>query len=289
MIEEIFLRYEVEELIIEVGNASRMQAWIEKNREFLNAYYQERESKVDREKIQFFEPEGYFAQKQQSRGKRQTYLQIFLGKHPYRQHFKIFGGGEVIDESRNFPHNGWNLLLLYARSIFQGNFALWGGLGSQNKRSTKLLTRLLVKLSQNLVLRDRHSHEVARGILREKEGKKSDFFQDFCLNILQFFHKNHSQEQNEEQNKEQTILINLSPALHEDKLSILQEIKKEKLIFFPCDINFDLPFQQYHLANHQAKLYLWTEHDLTNTLSLLAQSKLGIGSRLHFLYCYKVF
>ena len=51
VIEEIFSRYKVEELIIEVGNTDRMQERQKKNQNFLNDFYSTRGVWIDREKI----------------------------------------------------------------------------------------------------------------------------------------------------------------------------------------------------------------------------------------------
>ena len=56
VIEEIFSRYKVEELIIEVGNTDRMQERQKKNQNFLNDFYSTRGVWIDREKIKYFCP-----------------------------------------------------------------------------------------------------------------------------------------------------------------------------------------------------------------------------------------
>ena len=52
------------------------------------------------------------------------HLKTFLGMEREKFDFIVFGGGQVIDEERKFPHNGRNLPLLYGRSIRKGIYAL---------------------------------------------------------------------------------------------------------------------------------------------------------------------
>ena len=201
VIEEIFSRYKVEELIIEVGNTDRIQERQKKNQNFLNDFYSTRGVWIDREKIKYFCPEEYFNKQhqifQKLPKKWNMYLNIILGNHPFKDSFKIFGGGEVIDESRDFPHNGWNILLLYMKTILKGNFALWWGLGSQKKLLTKRLTNILVKKAKYLLLREEHSLHICQYILW-KMSKKIEQYHDFSFNLIEYW-------QSKEKNDTKTI------------------------------------------------------------------------------------
>lgn len=284
VIEEIFSRYKVEELIIEVGNTDRIQERQKKNQNFLNDFYSTRGVLIHREKIKYFCPEEYFYKQhqifQKLPKKWNMYLNIILGNHPFKDSFKIFGGGEVIDESRVFPHNGWNILLLYMKTILKGNFALWWGLGSQKKLLTKRLTNILVKKAKYLLLREEHSLHICQYILW-KMSKKLEQYHDFSFNIIEYW-------QSKKKNTiKDTILINLSPSLDLKKRnSIKWEVKGDNIIYFPCDLNFDTKTIKEHGINGEKKdIFIWTNYTLNEIFETLSQCKQGIGSRLHFLYC----
>ncbi|MDO4713235.1 MAG: hypothetical protein Q4B28_00820 [bacterium] len=59
VVEEIFRHYPVEELVVEVGDPQRMQQRVKKNLTFIDQYYQEAGSVVDRSKIHFFSLDTY--------------------------------------------------------------------------------------------------------------------------------------------------------------------------------------------------------------------------------------
>jgi polysaccharide pyruvyl transferase WcaK-like protein len=71
--------------------------------------------------------------------------------------FLVLGGGQVIDEDRPFPHNGRNLPLLYRHTIKKRNFALIGGIGTQNKDGTAALQKILLEHAKIVILRDSFS------------------------------------------------------------------------------------------------------------------------------------
>jgi polysaccharide pyruvyl transferase WcaK-like protein len=85
------------------------------------------------------------------------HLHTMLGFERGKYDFLVFGGGQVIDEERKFPHNGRNLPLLYRRTIKRGNFALIGGIGTQNKDGTAALQKILLEHAKIIILRDSFS------------------------------------------------------------------------------------------------------------------------------------
>lgn len=287
VIEEIFSRYEVSELIIEVGDSSRIKDWIHKNKSFLQGYYLSRNITIPREKINFFSPEEYFGKPQNGLLKHiptkwRSYLNILFGKHPFKQAFKIFGGGEVIDESRPFPHNWRNIILLYTKTIFSWKFSLWWGLWSQKYLSTKILTKILVSFASQLILREKNSVKISNKILDKKHNKVSDFH-DFSLNLLKY-----RSSQNKKEEKSDIILVNLAPNLDKQKRNIIKNtIKNEKIIYFPCDLNFDTTITIKETDESSMSLFLRSHHNLEEIFHLFHNSKKGIWSRLHFLYCLK--
>lgn len=287
VIEEIFSRYNVEELVIEAWDTSRIKSRIDKNSVFLEKFYQSKKSTIDRNKIIFFSPEEYFKQQKDLfsiflPSKRKSYFNILIWKHPYKEHFKIFGWGEVIDESRPFPHNGWNLLLLYTSTIFSGNFALRGGLWSQESNLIQLLTSILINKAKHLLLREQHSQKIAEKKLW-KTDPKIELFHDFSLNIIEY-RKTHNREVS---NKKEILLINLSPSIDKQKRKKIQEqCRGNQLSFFPCDLNFDLKMINA-VKKENETLFLWTEHNLDEIFDFLNKTQAGFWSRLHFLYCLK--
>lgn len=287
VIEEIFSRYEVEDLVIEVGNTQRIDERIQKNQAFLALYYQERGVQIDRNRIHFFSPEEYFAQKSffwlNFPNKWKSYINIFCRKHPFHHYFKIFWGGEVIDESRSFPHNWRNLLLLYTKTIFEKNFALRWGLGSQKNFFTRWLTRFLVESAKSLLLREKHSFHVCQHILWTKQ-KKAELFHDFSQNIINFWIKTYQTQQQKD-----ITLINFSPSFDNTKRIFFDKkwISKTSIVVFPCDLSFDIINIATYLPWISYTIFNWTQSDLLWIFSLFSGVKLGIWSRLHFLYCLK--
>lgn len=284
MIEEIFSRYQVEHLVIEVWNKERLSSRIEKNKDFILSYYESRNSIVDREKISFFEPHTFFKTKKSwFLSKRNQYFQIFLGNHPYRRYFKIFWGGEVIDESRSFPHNGRNLLLLYFRTIWKNNFALFWGLGSQNFFWTRRLTKFFSQRANFLYMRDASSYQIA--LLYRHNESWIQLWDDFSKNILTYFLNAHIPN-----NKEQKILLNLSPSFENTFLTLLQEnIQDKEVVFFPCDMNYDIASFYVILPENTISIFDRRNYTISEILSLFHSASYALGSRLHFLYCCKVF
>jgi hypothetical protein len=53
--------------------------------------------------------------------------------------------------------------------INKGNFALVGGIGTQNKDGTPLLQKILLKKAQTVMLRDSFSEGLAEKLLLEEE------------------------------------------------------------------------------------------------------------------------
>ena len=285
VIEEIFSRYTVEKLVIEVGDTDRIKERVSKNISFLKKFYHSKGIRIDWGKIYYFNTEEYFKNKQFWFSKflpkkRNTYIHIILGKHPFRKYFKIFGGWEVIDETRHFPHNWRNLILLYTKSILNGNFALWWGLGSQKSLLTRWLTNLLVRKANHTLLREPHSLHICQHILGEK-CQKIELYHDFSLDLIYYRKSQTTISSNN------FILINLSPSLNSKKRwKIKEKIKDSDLIYFPCDLNFDLKnITEKTTTCEQNQIFIWTNHNLDTIFKTLSTCSEGIGSRLHFLYC----
>ncbi|HRU50041.1 MAG TPA: polysaccharide pyruvyl transferase family protein [Candidatus Absconditabacterales bacterium] len=261
--------YNPESFTVEVGDLQRIQTRIQHNKTWLEPGILDKLDFVENAVI--------------SRRFRQ--LQIFLGLDKYRKYFKVFGGGEVLDESRKFPHDGWNLKILYRHDIRKKNFILVGGIGTDQKKYTKKLFKYMFKKTKRVICREKTSYERAV----QYGAKSAVLYQDFSKDILEDF-----------KNKNpvslfSTVLINISPKHFTD--DNIEKIKKfvlkypdHKKIFFPADINFDKEFYSgLRKVVPDLVVYDWTKHSLLDTLKLFQSCDAGIGSRLHFLYPLKVF
>ena len=288
VIKEIFSRYAVEHLVIEVGNHLRIKKWIERNKKFITTRYEKEWVVVEREKISFFSLDDRFSWLPQKFRRFFFHIAISLWLHPYSQYFKIFGGGEVIDETRSFPHNWWNIPLLYAKTIIKKNFAIWWGIWSQIMKGTHFLSRILLKNAKNLLLRDIFSYSVAEEFFNDWEIKeKPELIQDFSTWLLEFLK---SFDNDNKKKGDEYCILNLSPTVNINKQDFFKIIDKTKQrVFFPCDLNFDLKLLEKFAFKDSIRMYDWSEHSLEESLDFIRQSSLWIWSRLHFLYCYKIF
>lgn len=287
VIEKIFSDYQVEQLVIEVGDLEWIKQRKERNLNFITEYYRFRGVEVNREKIQFFQPhqrsQTILPQRIKALlpAKWLTYLVLILGKSPYRSFFKVFWGGEVIEETRPFPHNGRNIPFLYLRSVLQRRFELWGGFGPQTKWTTKLLSSFLFRYAKRVLARDEHSYHLAK-----KANPNSHKRADFSKGILDYFLE-HAPEYPE---SAPYGLLNYSPltSTAPDRLKnqLASTLKRR---YFASDAKFDAPF--FHSLSKMFPLtaYDWTTKSLPEVLSFIKKSKVWIWSRLHFLYCFKVF
>jgi len=218
--------------------------------------------------------------------KRFRQLQIFLWIDKYRNYFKIFGWWEVLDESRKFPHDGRNLMILYRHDIRHKNFILAWWIGTDYKKHTKELFKYILKKTQKVICREKFSYERCQ----KYKTKSTLLYQDFSKEILEYSKENLGKQQNI-----QTILINVSPKhFNENSLEKIQKFvlkyQKHKKIFFPADVNFDKEFYpELRKIIPDLEMYDWTKHNLSDTISLFQSCDAWIWSRLHFLYPLKIF
>ena len=287
VIEKIFSDYQVEQLVIEVGDLEWIKQRKERNLNFITEYYSFRGVEVNREKIQFFQPhqrsQTILPQRIKALlpAKWLTYLALILGKSPYRSFFKVFWGGEVVEETRPFPHNGRNIPFLYLRSVLQRRFELWGGFGPQTKWTTKLLSSFLFHYAKRVLARDEHSYHLAK-----KANPNSHKRADFSKGILDYFLE-HAPAYPE---SAPYGLLNYSPLTSTAPDRLKNQLASTfKRRYFASDAKFDAPF--FHSLSKILPLaaYDWTTKSLPEILSFIRKSKVWIWSRLHFLYCFKVF
>jgi polysaccharide pyruvyl transferase WcaK-like protein len=167
VVKRIFSEYsQINHLVIEVNNKIRIEYRVKKN-------YHDYLSKEQYNRISFVEIK-------QHRRKRFTHALSMLGFAKYRNYFKFFGGGEVLSDERGFPHDGRNILLLFAPIIRKGKFILLGGIGTPKKKRTKLLYDLLLPRAQAIITRDATSYKTAL-----KRNTSTTLYQDFSQETIQ--------------------------------------------------------------------------------------------------------
>jgi len=205
----------------------------------------------------------------------------------YRKLFKFFGWWEVLDDSREFPHDWRNIALLYNRSICKKNFALLWWIWTTKKTITKDLYNFIIPRAKTIVCREKVSYHIAK-----KYNSNSVLYEDFSSDILnKFIESNHIQDKS----LSPYILINLTPKSHSnDSLNKIQkfceEYPKHKKIFFPCDITDDSQyFIELKKIIPEIELYNRTKHTLSDALTLFYNSDWWVGARLHFLFPLKIF
>ncbi len=262
---------------LEVQDPQRMQTRMQRNKELLD---------FPLEKI-------HYVPIQQNKYKRITHLKTFLGRSKYRKMIKFFGGGELFDAKKSFPHNGRNLLILYWYSVFSKNFYLVGGIGQADTIRQKLLQKILISRAKQVICRDKTSYQRVKKYVQRhtwKNTKSQDdnilLYHDFSFDVCPAW----SQRQLSPSNK--TILLNAPYSKSLEKYITPYRSKDTKLLFFPCEYTEDKKYfasLQQHFPQIQS--YDWTQCSLIATLKIFAKARCGVGKRLHFclpLHHYKV-
>lgn len=270
----IIQNHDIEELVVEVWELDWIQRRIEKNKEagFIT-------KNLDK---------TTFVSIKQHKYRILTHLQNIFWFGKYRSYFKFFGGWQVLDDSRSFPHDGWNLALLYNYTIRKGNFALLWWIWSINRSRTKLLYNYLLHKAKQIVVREDFSFDIAKHILWENDHKLK-LYHDFSLDLINSL-KIAKQEKNDKY-----IIINLSiHALHNDSHEKIKQYcgqhKGYNKIFFYCDYDDDKNyFTSLEKEIPDLEMYDWTKHTIQESLELMNNSEWWIWARLHFLYPLKLF
>ena len=261
--------YNPDEIVVEVWSVEWIQTWLNKNKEYLQDWIIDKLDFVENKEI----------------SRRFTQILSFFGINKYRKYFKVFGWGEVLDESRNFPHDGWNIVLLHHYSIRKWKFILVWWIGTNEKFRTKKLFRYTLHRAQKIICREKTSYERAIA----NWWKNAISYEDFSKQIFQ-----ESSLRSEWQKK--NILINISPKYFNKKN--IENIKKFvwkyssdcKKIFFPADINIDKElFTKIRKYIPDLEIYDRTKHNLKDSIELFSNCIWWIWSRLHFLYPLKIF
>lgn len=178
--------------------------------------------------------------------------------------FYVFGGGQVVDEERKFPHNGWNLPLLYRRVINKGNFALVGGIGTQNKDGTNILQKMLLEKAKMVLLRDSFSEGLAEALLKRDDRYKVQTIGDLSLPLLEESKKllDRGKVKN---TRDPYVLVNLSPLCEFEKglkkvRNFLRKHPQAQPIYFPAHLGEDLQFfERLQEKVPTIELFDWTK------------------------------
>lgn len=191
------------------------------------------------------------------------YMKLMLGFNK-KYDFYVFGGGQVVDEERKFPHNGRNLPLLYRGAINTGNFALVGGMGTQNKDGTPILHKILLTKAQAVVLRDSFSEGLAERLLPKNLRYKVQTIGDLSLPMLEES-KKLLEKGNLKTARDPYVLVNLSPLCDFDKAlkkvkNFLRKHPDAQPIYFPAHLGEDvLYFEKLQEKIPTIELFDWTK------------------------------
>jgi len=135
--------YNPDEIVVEVWSVEWIQRWLNKNKEYLQSWIIDKLDFVENKEI----------------SKRFRQILSFFGINKYKKYFKVFWWGEVLDESRSFPHDGWNLVLLHHYSIRKWKFILVWWIGTNEKFRTKKLFKYILHKAQKVICREKTSYE----------------------------------------------------------------------------------------------------------------------------------
>ena len=259
--------YNPDEIVLEVWDLERIQDRFSKNKIYLQPWIED--------KIDFVENKVI--------SKRFKQILSFFWINKYKKYFKVFWWGEVLDESRKFPHDGRNLVLLYNHSIRKWNFILVGWIWTNEKSLTKRLFKYILPRAKKTICREKTTYNRVNNYWKNN----AVLYDDFSKEIF---------ESNQKSKEEKNLLINISPKYFnkENLKNIKNFVEKHssdrKKIFFPADINIDkVLFTDIRKIIPNLEIYDRTKHTLQDTIDLFSTCVAWIWSRLHFLYPLKLF
>ena len=262
--------YNPDEIVVEVWDIVWIQSWLNKNKEYLQDWIIDKLDFVENKEI----------------SKRFRQILSFFGINKYKKYFKVFWWWEVLDESRNFPHDWWNLVLLHHYSIRKWKFTLVGWVWTNEKFRTKKLFKYMLHRAKKIICREKISYE--RSMMNwwknaiSYEDFSKEIFKDSSASTLEWQKNN--------------ILINISPKyFNKNNIEKIKKFVRKyssdcKKIFFPADINIDKElFTAIRKNIPNLEIYDRTKHSLKDSIELFSNCKWWIWSRLHFLYPLKIF
>jgi len=281
VVQRIFQNYPIEKLYVEVWNAKRFNERLQNNSKLWALPTGRQVMSYElKKKIKIIENKQY-------RIKFLAQILSILWVNKYSKLFKFFGGGEVLDDSREFPHDWRNMPLLFRRNIKNWEFILLWWISNVNKIRTKWLYKYLLPKARKIVTRDQFSYQIAN----QFRDWKIELYQDFATEIIKKFQNTKWQKFT----SDKYILINLNiESLIPLNIFKIKEFCKKypnhQKIFFPSDMNDDY-FCYYRLRKiiPDLQIYDWTKYNLSQILSLFYNTDAGIWARLHFLLPLKIY
>jgi len=231
-----------------------------------------------------------------------SHLKNILWIWKYKNHFKVFGWWEVLNIERQFPHNWWNLLILYWKNIIQKKFILIWGIWKDKSKSIKKLYNLLLPKASRILVRENFSLETVK-----KYTSKWELYEDFSKKVLEKFKNKKIENRNSKSleiadfvkkwkiKTDDFVLINLNSHIYNkqslNKLEVfIEKNKHKKVIYFPCDMqDDDKYFENLKKIYPQMEKFDWTIKTLEETLTVFWNCSGWFWARLHFLYPLKVF
>ena len=283
VVKELFSRYSLTKLFVEVGNVSRMEDRVRENYQWLLTEQQLKNIK--------------FVSTKQHKYKIITHILNFLGQGKYKKIYKFFGGGEVLSDERPFPHDGRNIPLLFNYSVRKGKFVLLWWIGKPTKFWTEKLYGYLLPKAEKIIVRDKDSYAIATQWLKTNNQmiwakdlqNNVVLYHDFAQEIIQ------NTKLKTQNSVEKYILININKQAADKKniqkiIEFCHKYPDHKKIFFPCDMNDDkrcFSIIQKYISD--LEMYDWTTHHLSESLSLFYHADGWIWARLHFLLPLKIY
>lgn len=200
----------------------------------------------------------------------------------------FFGWGEVFAESRWF-HGGWNYYFRYFFVFPTKPFVLLGWIETPTSWYQKLLYKYILPKAQSIVCRDPQSYATAR--LYNTSVKQ---WHDFAESFWAFPVADYKGKPELPLQKDSYILVNLIKSMvKEENFEIIKKFialyPDADIIYVGCGQEDNYYGQWLVWLFPQALVYNWTEHLLSDTLSLFAHASAGIGCRLHFLLLLQLF
>lgn len=292
VVRRLFIKYPLTKLYVEVANVSWMEDRVRANYQWLLTDTQLAKIK--------------FVNAKQHKYKIITHLMNFLWRGKYKKVFKFFGWWEVLSDERPFPHDGRNIPILFNYSVKKWQFVLLGWIGKIRKSRTEKLYRYLLPKAEKIVVRDSDSYSIAKWISSARSSlpqkgvhageldNNVTLYQDFAQEII-LLRDEGTGDRNEDKGTSPYILVNINQHSldeeHIDKIvSFCKHHSNHKKIFFPCDMNDDNKcFWTIKKYISDLELYDWTQHTLSESLSLFYHADWGIWARLHFLLPLKLY
>ncbi len=265
---------DVDELIVEVGDVSRMeQRWT------TNVVLME----------QLKLAHGFVSQNKIIKFKKIS-KNIFDN---FRYDMYFFGGGEVFAESRGF-HGGWNYLLRYLSPILCHKFVLLWGIETAKIWRQKLLYKIVLPKAQRVVTRDHTSFDEVKNYT-----DKAIHYHDFAIPVIDRYRQKMSGTKLESFDiTKPYVILNIVESMSSEEL--YEKIKTFLTELYPDATPVYLSGKS--INSNDAKFAQWLEwaypnlhifereqYPLSELLALIDGASAGLAARLHILLLLQEF